>query len=250
LGASRCHHYRDTDLRFWALWPAGAPRLLNGSRPSGPLAAFWRLPQASSTNRYQRRKSERYAQAQLIDGWLKNPEFGERVIYEGSRSTMKLIGYVSNASRAAVRDVRFEIRPNPRTESPLFEDFRADVGTVPPTRDDEPFEWSHEFTAGVEYAQDVDFHKSSLRGYILWIRFTDTAGRRWVRHPDGRLEEVGDVAHERATELEQLEIRFPGYIEALQNSPTPEKAFEKFRELKSQRAAEAQTPRGGPDRRT
>lgn len=195
-------------------------------------------------DRHQRRKDERYAQAQLVDGWLGDPEFGERAIGGQSRATMKIVGYVSNASHAAVRDVRFEIRPGLSAESPVFDVVRADVGTVPPTRDDRPFPWSNELTAGVGFAENIDFKRSSLRGYSLRVRFTDTAGRRWVRHPDGRLEEASNVALEQSTELAELERKFPGYLEALQSSPTPEEALDKFRELKDRHPDDTQGSSG------
>jgi hypothetical protein len=183
-------------------------------------------------DRYRHRKTERYAQARLVDGWLKNPEYGESEWKGDKRPTMKLIGYVSNSSRAAVRDVKFMIRPNPYTESPLFAYFRAGVGTVPPTLDGQPFPWSHEFRAGVEYDRDVDFQKKSLRGYILWVHFTDNIGQRWIRHPDGRLEPTS-VTRERAAEAEEEERLFPGLAKALQDDPGPslEEALDKFREL-------------------
>jgi hypothetical protein len=184
-------------------------------------------------DRYSRRKTERYAQARLVDGWLKNPEFGESEWKGDKRPTMKLIGYVSNTSRAAVRDVRFIIRPNPHTKIPVFSYDRENVGTVPPTLDGQPFQWISEFTAGVGYARDVDFQKKSLRGYILWIHFTDNVGQRWIRHPDGRLEPTS-VTRERAAEAEEDERLFPGLAKALQDSPRPtvEEAFDKFREFK------------------
>jgi hypothetical protein len=183
---------------------------------------------------YRRRTSERYAQARLVDAWLGSEEFGERVFANVERATMSLTGYVSNASRAAVRDVRFEIRPNPSAEQPLFAYFQASVGTVPPTPDGRPFPWRSELIAGVGYAPDADFRRSSLRGYILWLRFTDTTGQRWVRHPDGKLE-LTTIEREAAVQAAEQERLFPGLADALRDSPspTPEQALDKFREQRN-----------------
>jgi hypothetical protein len=185
-------------------------------------------------DRYRRRKTERYAQARLVDGWLVDPEFGKMVVSGDEWPTMTFVGYVSNASSAAVRDVRFRIQPSPHAEDPLFPFFNADVATVvPPTRDGPPFQWTFEEMGTTDH-HDIDYQKKSLRGYILWVRFTDTAGQRWVRHPDGRLEPTRDVTHERAAEWEEMERQSPGITKAMRNSLTPEHALDILRELNSQ----------------
>jgi len=83
---------------------------------------------------------------------------------------------------------------------------------------DRPFQWSQKFTAGVEFPVDVDFQMASWRGYDVFLRFTDSAGQRWVRRPDGTLKPTVNIAEEIAGEEEEMERLHPGYKKALRKA--------------------------------
>ncbi|HEY5428387.1 MAG TPA: hypothetical protein VIK04_04665 [Solirubrobacteraceae bacterium] len=78
-----------------------------GSSPSttdwigsiGTAAAFMVAAVSFGYDRFRRRRTDRLAQARLVDGWLADPKLGETDIQGAARSTLTFCGYISNASR-------------------------------------------------------------------------------------------------------------------------------------------------------
>jgi len=165
----------------------------------GTAAGFLIASVSFAYDRYRRRRTDRLAQARLVDGWLGKTKLDEVDVQGAKRAALSFTVFISNASQEVARHVRLEVTC--RDEQPLFPGFTVtDIGMVPPTRSDQPFSYSQTFRAGVELDIDFDCQMASWRGYDLILRFTDTAGQRWVRKADGALNPTVNLAAEKAAD--------------------------------------------------
>jgi len=183
----------------------------------GTAAAFLVASGSFAYDRARRRKTDRLAQARLVDAWLALPKMGETEVRwqtsEGKitgerRSTLIFSGFISNASQQAIRDVRLDIKPGKDDSQPLFGSYPVLHGVVPPTLADKPFPWEVQLTAGEPW-DSKKLELAQWGGYDLVVRFTDTTGQRWVRRPDGTLKPTADYDKEQADELAELERSLP-----------------------------------------
>lgn len=182
----------------------------------GSALAFLTAAITFAWDRFRRRQAERLAQARQVDGWLDKPVLGSAERAGTVRATLTFVGHISNTSRESVHNVRVQVFP--WDKEPVFPGFRWTIGTVPPTIGDHPFDWKQEWTAGVEFPEDIDFQMASWRGYDVVIRFTDSAGRDWVRYPNGRLQPTVTLAAQEAAEEDEMERLHPGSKEALKSA--------------------------------
>ena len=86
---------------------------------------------------------------------------------------------------------------------------------MPPTVADKPFPWKEVLvntTGGPDGTKAYRY--ASWKEYDLFVRFTDSAGRRWVRSPDGTLKQTVDYATEQAAEMAEFERLNPGVLKA------------------------------------
>ena len=86
----------------------------------GTAAAFLVASISFAADRFLRRRTDRIAQARLVDAWVEFPEVGEQEVRsqvgDGEItseicSTLTFSGFISNASQQVIRHVQLDIKP-------------------------------------------------------------------------------------------------------------------------------------------
>lgn len=204
---------------------------MDGNSPSitdwigsiGTAAAFLGAAASLAYDRKRRRKTELLAQARVVDAWLELPQVGEQEVVSQAgdgeitretRPTLIFTGCVSNSSQQAIRDVVVEIVALPRAEGtpqPVFVRWPMLFRVVPPTLANQPFPWEQVLVGGAGVPNDIDqLRFASWAAYELEVRFTDTAGVRWIRSPSGTLKRTVDYRTEQAAAIAEIDRLFPG----------------------------------------
>ena len=125
----------------------------------------------------RRERHERRQQAELVTAWLGNePAVGRQdVIIQNasSQSVYQLIASLVGIQGA----VRKTAVPTSRSQRGQVVQFQTPVGQVPP---------GQYMTTVASGGHDM------MKRFGIELAFQDAAGVRWLRHGDGRLEEIAD----------------------------------------------------------
>lgn len=141
----------------------------------------WRALVRERRRDAQRQKDSRRSEAERFGAWIGRDESFQSQ-FEGDFHVK-----LRNASEQPIYDVRFQIL---NLREPRDKAFTASLPVVPPADKAQDFRLGPDMQSRLRViTQQTQALRESSPGFGLEVSFRDSAGRRWRRSTDGRLEE-------------------------------------------------------------